>query len=104
MGERLLRELQLQAPNELPAGKQFSTLHEPQVLIEQWRRHYNAIRPHSSLGYRPPGARDNLAASVCSALRCAPARSDVNVERETGILLRLVLEENRKDLPGKELS
>jgi hypothetical protein len=24
------------------------------VLIEQWRRHYNAIRPHSSLGYRPP--------------------------------------------------
>jgi transposase InsO family protein len=24
------------------------------VLIERWRRHYNAIRPHSSLGYRPP--------------------------------------------------
>ena len=24
------------------------------MLIEQWRRHYNAIRPHSSLGYRPP--------------------------------------------------
>ena len=25
-----------------------------QVLIEQWRRHYNAVRPHSSLGYQPP--------------------------------------------------
>ena len=24
------------------------------MLIENWRRHYNAIRPHSSLGYRPP--------------------------------------------------
>ena len=24
------------------------------VLIEAWRRHYNKIRPHSSLGYRPP--------------------------------------------------
>jgi hypothetical protein len=24
------------------------------VLIEQWRREYNQIRPHSALGYRPP--------------------------------------------------
>ncbi|RDD65260.1 hypothetical protein DU478_15240, partial [Thalassococcus profundi] len=22
--------------------------------IERWRRHYNTVRPHSSLGYRPP--------------------------------------------------
>ena len=25
-----------------------------QILIESWRRHYNAIRPHGSLGYRLP--------------------------------------------------
>jgi len=31
-----------------------STLREAQVLIEEWRRHYNRVRPHSSLGYRPP--------------------------------------------------
>jgi hypothetical protein len=24
------------------------------VLAERWRVHYNTIRPHSSLGYRPP--------------------------------------------------
>ncbi len=30
------------------------SLKEAQVLIEQWRRHYNEVRPHSSLGYRPP--------------------------------------------------
>ncbi|MCL1885571.1 MAG: transposase, partial [Dehalococcoidia bacterium] len=24
------------------------------ILIEEWRREYNQIRPHSSLGYRPP--------------------------------------------------
>ena len=30
------------------------TLKEAQVLIEAWRRDYNAIRPHGSLGYRPP--------------------------------------------------
>ena len=32
----------------------FNTLQEAKVLIEQWRQEYNYIRPHSSLGYRPP--------------------------------------------------
>ena len=32
----------------------FFTLREAQVLIEVWRRHYNTVRPHGSLGYRPP--------------------------------------------------
>ena len=27
---------------------------ELRVLAERWRVHYNTIRPHSSLGYRPP--------------------------------------------------
>jgi putative transposase len=40
--------------DELLEGEQFSTLYAAQVLIERWRRHYNTIRPHSSLGYRPP--------------------------------------------------
>ena len=24
------------------------------IVVESWRRHYNAVRPHASLGYRPP--------------------------------------------------
>jgi len=32
----------------------FDTLLEAKVLIERWRDHYNTVRPHSSLGYRPP--------------------------------------------------
>ena len=40
--------------DELLNGEDFYTLKEAQVLIEQWRRHYNTVRPHSSLGYRPP--------------------------------------------------
>ena len=32
----------------------FYTLQELQILLEQWRRTYNQIRPHSALGYRPP--------------------------------------------------
>ena len=40
--------------DELLNGEIFYTLREAQVLIEAWRRHYNAVRPHGSLGYRPP--------------------------------------------------
>jgi putative transposase len=40
--------------DELLNGEIFYTLKEAKVLIEQWRRHYNTIRPHSSLNYRPP--------------------------------------------------
>ena len=29
-------------------------LREAQIVIESWRRHYNTIRPHASLGYKPP--------------------------------------------------
>lgn len=32
----------------------FDTLKEAQVLCEWWRQGYNTVRPHSSLGYRPP--------------------------------------------------
>ena len=40
--------------DELLNGELFYTLKEAQILIEQWRIHYNTVRPHSSLGYRPP--------------------------------------------------
>ena len=40
--------------DELLNGEVFNTLREAQVLIEEWRQHYNRVRPHSSLGYRPP--------------------------------------------------
>ncbi len=40
--------------DELLNTEIFYTLQEAQVLVENWRRHYNSIRPHSSLNYRPP--------------------------------------------------
>jgi transposase InsO family protein len=40
--------------DELLNAEVFNTLAEAKVLIEQWRVHYNTVRPHSSLGYRPP--------------------------------------------------
>jgi putative transposase len=38
-------------------GEIFYSLKEAQVVIEQWRRFYNEVRPHSSLGYRAPPAK-----------------------------------------------
>jgi len=38
----------------MPNGEIFYTLKEAQIVIEQWRKHYNTVRPHSALGYRPP--------------------------------------------------
>lgn len=32
----------------------FDTLWEAKVVVENWRKEYNTIRPHSSLGYKPP--------------------------------------------------
>jgi len=40
--------------DELLNREIFDTLTEARVLVERWRREYNQIRPHSSLGYRPP--------------------------------------------------
>lgn len=40
--------------DELLNGEVFYTLKEASVVIERWRKDYNTIRPHSSLGYHPP--------------------------------------------------
>ena len=40
--------------DELLNGEIFDTLLEAKTVIESWRNEYNSIRPHSSLGYRPP--------------------------------------------------
>jgi putative transposase len=39
---------------ELLNGEIFYSFREAQIVIEQWRKHYNTKRPHSALGYRPP--------------------------------------------------
>ena len=40
--------------DELLNGELFYSLAEARIVIESWRQHYNTLRPHSSLGYKPP--------------------------------------------------
>jgi transposase InsO family protein len=40
--------------DELLNGEIFYSLAEARIVIESWRRHYNTMRPHGSLGSKPP--------------------------------------------------
>jgi hypothetical protein len=61
------------------------------VSIEQWRRHYNEVRPHSSLGYRTPlefkatlGSQDQGGRSPAE-----PAHADQDEQRTDGVNSRM---------------
>ena len=56
----------------------FYTLAEARILIEAWLRHDNTVRPHSSLGYRPPApetATQPCPPSGSASLHLRPARA-----------------------------
>ena len=57
--------------DELLNGEIFYTLREAQVVIEPWRRHYNTVRPHSALNYRPPAPEAVLPTTGDAHLRLA---------------------------------
>lgn len=46
--------------DELLNGEIFHTLKEAKIVIENWRCHYNTVRPHSSLGYKPPAPETTI--------------------------------------------
>ena len=50
--------------DELLNREIFTTLHEAKVLIEQWRREYNQVRPHSARNNQPPAPDTILAVTV----------------------------------------
>ena len=54
--------------DELLDREVFYTLLEVQVLTAQYRQTYNRIRPHSSLGYRPPAPETILPENLVSVL------------------------------------
>jgi len=49
-------------------GEIFTTLKEAEIVIENWRRHYNTRRPHRSLGGRPPAPMTRFAPPMGGAV------------------------------------
>lgn len=54
--------------DELLNGEIFYSLAEAKVMIENWRSHYNEIRPHSSLNYQPPAPKVFTASALPQGL------------------------------------
>ncbi len=61
--------------DELLNGEIFYTLKEAKILIERWRVHYNTVRPHSALGYRPPAPEAISWSPPAAAANAAPGGS-----------------------------
>jgi transposase InsO family protein len=59
--------------DELLDGEIFYTLAEARIIIESWRRFYNTLRPHGSLGYRPPAPEVFISANARAPALCQPA-------------------------------
>ena len=87
--------------DELLNGETFYTLREAQIIIESWRRHYNTIRPHASLGCKlpaPGGLRArfySVAGFAGHAGATASAKTNFCANRDSEITLWLVDRERR---------
>ena len=70
--------------DELLNGEIFYSLAEARIVVERWRRHYNAKRPHASLGYKPPAPEVFIPAfATRAALQPRPATPPALAERQT---------------------
>ena len=67
--------------DELLNGEIFYSLKEARVVIESWRRHYNEVRPHSSLDYRPPAPAVRIPARPAALPQPAPPGAQPLVQR-----------------------
>jgi len=72
-------------------GEMFYSLKEAQVIIEDWRTHYNHIRPHSALGYKPPMPMMHVKGDACSAtlLKHLPSHQNKREHYEPDIGLKI---------------
>ena len=56
--------------DELLNGELFYTWHEVQGLVERWRQHDNAHRPHRARGYQPPAPETRTVAPISCLSAC----------------------------------
>jgi len=58
--------------DELLNGEIFYSLQKVKIVIENWRKDYNTIRLHSSLGYRPPASESFTPQHLSALPQSAP--------------------------------
>jgi putative transposase len=72
--------------DELLNGELFYTLKEAQTIIEDWRNHYNHVRPHSALGYKPPAPMAHFCVQPHSAALHASEHRKKHMQNNDEIL------------------
>ena len=63
-GNGYIESFNMKLRDELLNREIFTTLAKAKILIEQWRKEYNQLRPHSALGYHPPAPEAILLATL----------------------------------------
>lgn len=66
--------------DELLNAEEFVSLLEARVLAKEWRREYNHVRPHSSLGYRTPAEYGAMCPRADSASLRRPEDTSVAID------------------------
>jgi putative transposase len=66
--------------DELLNAEEFGSLLEARVLAKEWKREYNHVRPHSSLGYRTPAEFGAIVPRADSAAPRRPEGPSVTVD------------------------
>jgi putative transposase len=66
--------------DELLNAEEFTSLLEARVLAREWKRDYNHVRPHSSLGYRTPAEYGAMVPRADSAALRRPEEPSVTVD------------------------
>ena len=72
--------------DELLNGELFYTLKGAQTIIEDWRNHYNHVRPHSALGYKPPAPLARLCVQTHGAQRNGAEHREENIQINAKLL------------------
>ena len=75
--------------DELLDREIFYTVLEAKVLVERWRQHYNRVRPHSSLGYRPPAPEAIAVQPLAGALPPHPRLQSPSGKHRWGLTARV---------------
>jgi transposase InsO family protein len=70
----LIESFNARLRDELLDGEIFYSLKEAQAIIESWRRHYNTVRPHRSLGYKSPAPEVFVPAMSAQTVRASRTR------------------------------
>ena len=66
--------------DELLNAEEFTSLLEARVLAKEWKRDYNQVRPHSSLGYRAPAEYGAMVPRADSAALRRPEEPSVTID------------------------